>query len=145
MRMAGRAPVRAPSRTNVRFAVTNAVQSVNKKTKCKKTTRQPTRRPKAPATPARPQGVSRRRLPADATNQNTPNNERTIEITATRACRFNYVNAMPLPAPERAQPAQTAGLTHANEPATQTAATTRKAAHAPVRAPSRTNVRFAVT
>ena len=52
---------------------------------------------------------------------------------------------MPRLAPGRAQPAQTVGLTHANEPATQTAAATRKAGRSPVRAPSRTNVRFAVT
>ena len=35
MRRAAHAPVRAPSRTNVRFAVTYAVQSINEKTKTK--------------------------------------------------------------------------------------------------------------
>ena len=59
MRQAAHAPVRAPSRTNVRFAVTYAVQSANKKTKIKKTANATPKRTRD-ALP-RPQGVSRRR------------------------------------------------------------------------------------
>ena len=56
LRKAAHAPVRAPSRTNVRFAVIYAVLSDNEKPKSKNNPNAT-----AAAPPTRPQGVSRRR------------------------------------------------------------------------------------